>query len=165
MLLSLDEKLRRLRTDPAWRTISLPVDIGSTTREQVLVEALASGEFRIASSPGMIEGLATDDVVVEDATVPQGYRLVRRGGNLCIHMFLEQERLVTLKPQLDAAVASLGGVLDGTMGRTGLCYTIPLAAGFDPVKAAFNGLAGSNWYFSNVYDMQTNEPLNWWLGR
>src|SRR5438045_1238998 len=61
--LSLEEKLRRLKTDPAWMTIDLPIPDGSDAVEEVLAEKIGENHFRLASSPGMIEGFAADDII------------------------------------------------------------------------------------------------------
>jgi hypothetical protein len=61
---------------------------------------------------------------------------------------------------------SLGGRLDGGYSRM-LVLTIPLAAGFDAVAAAFDDAVrrhpGSAWLYGNVYDPSDGiTPLNWW---
>ncbi len=50
------------------------------------------------------------------------------------------------------------------MGDVGLSFTVPVKAGFPAVEAAMREVVGDEWYFSNVYDLATNQPLNWWLG-
>jgi hypothetical protein len=162
MLLSLEEKLRRLETDPTWRTIVLPIEGNNPVKEEVLVETLPSGDLRVAASPGMIEGLATDDVIVVDPGSQAGYQLIRRGRNICIHLFPGEARVSELRPALDAAIHEMHGVLDGTMGNVGLCSTVPVEAGFANIERVMNAIAGKDWYYSNVYDPITNEPLNWW---
>jgi hypothetical protein len=163
MPLSLAEKFWKLENDPAWTTIPLPVEPGQEASEEILVERVGDGEFRIASSPGMVEGLAADDVIAPTPDEPCGYRLVRRGKNLCIHLYTQAEERDRLLQVLQQKLGPLGGWLDGMMGATGLCFTVPLEAGFASVEATMQQVVGDEWYYSNVYDLDTDQPLNWWL--
>jgi hypothetical protein len=163
MHLTLVEKFWKLENDPAWTTIQLPVEPGQEATEEILVERVGDGEFRIASSPGLVEGLAGDDIIVPAADEPRGYRLVRRGKNLCIHLFTQAEQRDRIQLILQEKLLPLGGWLDGTMGATGLCFTVPLKAGFDNVESTMQEVVGEEWYYSNVYDHTTDQPLNWWL--
>lgn len=162
MSLTLAEKFWLLKNDPAWMTIQLPVEPGHDASEEVLVERVTDG-YRIASSPGMVEGLAADDVIELAAAEPHGYRLVRRGMNLCIHLFTQAEQRDRIQTELEFRLRPLGGWLDGKMGSVGLCFTVPSRAGFPEVERAMHEVVGDEWYFSNVYDPVTNEPLEWWL--
>jgi hypothetical protein len=163
MPLTLAEKFWRLQNDPAWTTIELPVEPGQDTCEEVLVERVGDKRFRIASSPGMVDGLAANDVIELTPDELCGYRLVRRGQNLCIHLFTQAEQRDRVQAALEQELGRLGGWLDGTMGAVGLCFTVPVKAGFTAVEAAMRVVVGEEWYFSNVYDLSTNQPLNWWL--
>jgi hypothetical protein len=163
MALTLSEKLWRLENDPAWTTVQLPITPGHETREELLVERVDNCCFRIASSPGMLEGLAADDVVEIVPNEPSGYRLVRRGGNLCIHVFADAEKRTAIQAMLVEKLGQLGGWLDGTMGNIGLCFTVPAASGFSQVEAIMRDVVGEEWSYANVYDSVTAQPLNWWL--
>ena len=134
MRLTLEEKFRRLATDPAWTTVVLPE----------------------------IEGLAADDIIVLDDQAAKGYRLVTRGRNVCIHLFREADDAAELRLRLEPLVESIGGWLDATMGESGLCFTIPVQVGFATIERTFRSVLGDHWYYSNVYDEATNAPLNWW---
>lgn len=159
----LEEKLRRLENDPAWGTIALPIDGRPETVEEVLVEKRDADRYRIASSPGMVEGLAADDVIAVDPESPTGFKLLQRGGNVCVHVFCEAARRDGIGAALTQTLGRIGGRLDGTMGQTGLCFTIPVAAGFSVIEGALQRVVGDEWSYSNVYDPETNAPLNWWL--
>ncbi|HSE31723.1 MAG TPA: DUF4265 domain-containing protein [Pyrinomonadaceae bacterium] len=162
MRLTLEEKLRRLATDPAWTTVVLSVEPGSAVVEEVLVERRDDGNLRVASSPGMIDGLAADDIIVLDAQTTKGYRLVTRGRNVCVHVFREAGDAAELRLRLEPLVESIGGWLDATMGASGLCFTIPVHVGFATIESSLRSVVGDDWYYSNVYDEATNAPLNWW---
>ena len=69
--LSLDEKFLIIEKDPNWRVIDLPIDRDPEMLEEVLVERLQDGTFRIASSPGMVMGLAADDIIADDCEMSQ----------------------------------------------------------------------------------------------
>lgn len=165
--LSLEEKLWRLRTNAAWMTIDLPLeksDNGQADKvEEFLVEKLGENQYRIASSPGMLQGLAADDVIALDPGLPMGYRLLQRGDNVCIHIFCQPTQRDAVLADLSRILRRIGGVLDGTMGETGLCFTVPVLAGFAVIEDSLRKVVGEEWFYANVYDLETNEPLNWWL--
>lgn len=166
--MNLQEKIAKFENDPNWFEISLPVDIGDERSEAVLVERLSDTELRIASSPGLVENLAADDVVTLDPDHPAGYRLVRRGGNLAVRFFVGEDHAEDMKvaqEHLDAEFRPLGGHLDGTMGSHGLTYTVPLTSDFSEIERvmqkAKDRFPDSAWWYGNVYD-ESGEPLNWW---
>ncbi len=160
--MSLDEKFLIIEKDPSWRVIDLPIDRTSTV-EEVLVEKLGNGQLRIASSPGMVLGLAADDIIEADIISPDGYKLIKRGRNVAVHVFCEEENRNEIQSSLDITIGQIGGVLDGTMGKTGLCYTIPVAAGFTAIEGALSRVVRDDWTYSNVHDLETGELLNWWI--
>jgi hypothetical protein len=68
--------------------------------------------------------------------------------------------------ELKASVEKLGGHLDGGTKRS-LIFTIPVAAGWEPIRAVFDAAVerseGSAWLYGNVYDPVDGEtPLDWW---
>lgn len=163
--MSLDEKLWRLENDPAWVTIDLPIDGRSDMVEEVIAEKIGEDRFRLASSPGMARGLAADDIIVLDTQTPAGYRLIQRGDNVCVHVYCEAEKRAVIQAGLVQTLGQIGGVLDGTMGETGLCFTIPVLATFTAIEGALHRIVGEEWTYSNVNDIETDAPLNWWLKR
>ena len=163
--LSLEEKLWRLENDPAWMMIDLPVDGRSDMLEEVLVEEMSENRYRVASSPSIRQGLAADDVISLDNQSPAGFRLLQRGDNVCVHVFCDSVQRDEVESALTQTLGRIGGRLDGTMGHTGLCFTIPALAGFTAIEGALQRVVGDEWSYSNVFDPETNEPLNWWLKR
>ena len=161
--LTLEEKLWRLEHDPAWLTVGLPVDGRADVVEEVLVEKLDNERYRIASSPGMIQGLAADDVIALNSQSPAGFELLERGNNVCVHVFCDAALRNAIQADLTQTLGRIGGRLDGTMGETGLCFTIPVLAGFTAIEGALRRVVGNEWSYSNVYDLETNAPLNWWM--
>ena len=161
--LSLEEKLHRLATDTNWMTLDLPIDGRADMVEEVLVERMGDNRYRIVSSPGMVQGLAANDIIALDGEHPTNFRLLRRGGNVCIHVFCAILQRDAIEVALTRELGRIGGVLDGTMGETGLCYTISVQAGFSVIEAALERVVGEEWSYSNIYDPETGAPLNWWL--
>ena len=161
--LSLEEKLLRLEHDPAWITIELPIAEPPGCVEEVLVEQLDAERYRIASSPGMLDGLAADDIIALDAHSPSGYRLLQRGNNVCIHVFCDAAERNRIEAGLKQTLGRIGGRLDGLMRQTGLCFTVPVVAGFTVIEGVLQRVVGDAWDYANVYDKETNAPLNWWL--
>lgn len=133
--LSLEEKMWRLENDPAWTMIDLPVERGSDAREEVLVEKIGENRFRIASSPGMLQGLAADDVIALDDQAAAGFTLLQRGDNVRIHVYCEAARRDEIKAALTQTLGRIGGRLDAIMGQTGLCSPFPFWRVFWPSKA------------------------------
>ena len=133
--------------------------------EEVLpAEPLGPGCFRLLGSPGLVEGVAAGDELELTLADPAGYRVLRRGGQLCIWVYVPEPPPNQTEVRLSQAAVTLGGSLDG--GNTGLrILTVPVHAGFERVEAELDAavadLAGSTWAYGNVYDPQ-NRPLGWW---
>lgn len=136
---------------------------GAPVREDVLVEPVGGGRYRVLRSPGLIEGIAAGDTI--ELRPPDRFDVVARGGNLCV-LVCAPAALALLEARLTGALAGLGGVLDGqTVGQ--LVYTVPVRPGFPTIEAALrrcvDGVPGAAWYFGNVYDpADGTTPLNWW---
>jgi hypothetical protein len=167
--MNLQEKLAKFESDPNWFEVSLPVDPGDDRVEAVLVERLAGNELRIASTPGLVENLAADDIISLDPDRPEGYRLISRGGNLALRFVVHQDHVVdreSAREYLDGEFAEYGGQLDGTIGNSGLTYTVPVSAGFEEIErimeSAKERFPKSAWWYGNVYD-NSDQPLNWWV--
>lgn len=132
---------------------------GERVDEEVLVEAVGEGRWRLIASPGLAQGIAADDVIeLDDA---RRARPVSRGGNLAIHVFAPAEQ----GDDLLADMSALGGRRDGRTPSLTV-YTVPVAAGFPAVEAALASFTRSHpsaeWYYGNVYDDDGVTPLLWW---
>jgi hypothetical protein len=152
-------------------TVLVPVvSDGARQGEEVLpVVAVGPSRFRLVASPGMVEGLAAGDEFELAPDVPLGYRVLARGGNLCVWFYFEHPVSEHDPETTDVrrVAEALGGWLDGGYSRM-VVFTVPLSAGFAAVAGAFDGAAaryrGAVWYYGNVYDPRDGEtPLNWWL--
>ncbi|MGH7517073.1 MAG: DUF4265 domain-containing protein [Gemmatimonadales bacterium] len=128
---------------------------GSAGSRKLPAEALGSDRYRLLASPGLVEGVAAGDELELAPTEPTGFRVLRRGGQLCIWIYLPEPPPPGTEARLSRAAGALGGYLDG--GHTKLrILTIPVSAGFACVEAelgaAVADLSGSTWAYGNVYD-------------
>ena len=142
------------------RELRVPVfSEGAHQGEETLpVVALGQGRYLLLASPGF----------QLDVRARGGHRVLQRGGNLCVWFYHSEPLDETSEATADVRLVaeSLGGRLDGGYSRM-LVLTVPLAAGFDAVAAAFDDAvrrhAGSAWLYGNVYDPSNGTtPLNWW---
>ena len=149
--------------------IRLPVldQSGQRTFDEILpAEPLGGERFRLLASPGLVEGVAAGDELELAPADVTGYRILRRGGQLCIWVYVPEPPSEQTDMRLSRAAATLGGYLDG--GNTGLrILTIPVTAGFACVEtelaAVVAELRGSTWAYGNVYDPRNGDrPLGWW---
>jgi hypothetical protein len=149
-------------------TVNLVVEInsdGTPFYESILVEPLGDDRYRVRASPGLLEGLAAGDEIELALEEFSGFRLVHRGGNLCIQFFWPEHARQCVA-DLEPKVRALGGWLDGeTPGL--LVFTVPVAAGFPGIERIFfeaeQLYPGSRWMYGNVYDPADGvTPLNWW---
>ena len=136
-------------------------DAGAT--QPVEVEHLGAHEYRILSSPGLVEGIAAGDTIrVTDASLGH-FEVLSRGGNIAIK-FASPSPLSHILPAVSAELEAIGGRLDGSV-ETAAVWTVPASAGFTRIEAimnaAVNRMAGSGWWYGNVYD-DAGEPLRWW---
>jgi hypothetical protein len=134
---------------------------GQPVHEEVLVDRLSPGRYRIVASPGLVLGVAAGDVI-ETIGDEGGFRVVSRGGNLAIQLFgdncLVDEHLHEL--------SGLSHAIDGRAQNLTV-LTVPVRLGFARVEAALNDFClrhpGIKWYYGNVYDPTDGvTPLNWW---
>lgn len=98
--------------------------------ERVTVRCIAPGRYKLLYSPNRVEGLAAGDVFVLAPKEERGFRVVARGGNLCV-WFDFDARYDKNSPEameLCRSVEALGGVVDGK-GAFSLTFTIPNSAG------------------------------------
>jgi hypothetical protein len=137
---------------------------GRPSYEEVHVEALGSGKYRLLQSPGLTIGLAAGDELTVDENGK--FELVYRGGNVCIQIFSE-ERLDDAERFTSQEIAKIGGRLDGRASKE-LVYTVSAKAGFPAIERVLYELKrrfpALDWYFGNVYDpVDGVTPLNWWF--
>lgn len=143
-------------------------------REMVLVREISTGRFRLVCSPGWVPGLAADDIFECDQS-DLGYRLISRGGNFSVQLFVPvgtaeqaKDQVQTLFSQRqDSGRVRLDGESPGET-TTILVYTIPKGTKFSTIDSVFNRVKDNRkdieWYYGNVYDTKDGiTPLNWWI--
>jgi hypothetical protein len=162
--------------------VNLPIvreDGGRKIFETLSVEQIDVNRFRLIHSPVMVEGLAAGDEFELSSIELCGYKVVRRGGNLCVWLFFDRTRegkwpepqtmMANVESFLTRPLIALGGYLDGG-GSGSLVFTIPVTVGFAKIEDLFNyaqsQVSGSTWMFGNVYDLADGRtPLNWWISQ
>jgi Domain of unknown function (DUF4265) len=157
-------RLGRLGINPEdVATALVCVEAESTAREEVPVEMLGNGRVRVLATPGLAQGFAADDVIELD----DGGAIVsvERAGNIGVQLLAPQhERSHVL--DLAHEVEDLGGWLDGVVLRV-VALTLPVSVGFPAIESLIANHVrrvgdGLEWFYSNVYDIDGNTPLNWW---
>ena len=149
--------------------IQLPVLDNAGQRrieEAVPAEALGPGRYRLLASPGLVEGVAAGDEIELAPTEPAGFRVVRRGGQLCIWVYVPEPPPPRTEARLIQAARVLGGYLDGGQSRLRV-LTVPVTTGFPAVEAELDAavaeLGGSTWAYGNVYHSgDASRPMGWW---
>lgn len=147
------------------------LDNGGNYIESVLIETLEENHFRLLRSPGIASGLAAGDEFELTENEPQGFRLLRRGGDICVQVFVHGKHAEECRRVLEPLSQQIGGRLDGYAAfptRANLAFTFPLECGFKKIEDfAEMGRDISpeffGWYYGNVYDpVDGMTPLNWW---
>ena len=143
---------------------------GELIIEKVLVNPLAEEhKYQLLKSPVFIRGIARGDVVSAKQSSQGQFEVIQRGGNLCIRVFSKGEfsspQLEPLEPQLTSAIEKLGGDLDIKEPRV-LVYSIHVSCGFSAIEKEIGDILSAYqdvvWYYGNVYDQESGEPLDWW---
>ena len=129
--------------------------------EEVLVDELRDGSFRIAATPGMVEGIAAGDVIrLDDDDL---FTVVHRAGNVAVQVYYRP--VEDDVDDLQAEIESLGGWLDGADDRGVRAFTIPMSVGFPAIEAVRRSFLerhpNAEWGYGNVFDRE-GRPLNWW---
>lgn len=146
---------------------------GSTTRgvESVPAQSQGDGYWLLLRSPLYALQLAAGDTIRITNHEAGTFEVVARGGNVAIQFYLSSDESDDAQATANVAlkitpkVVSLGGRMDGQTAGL-IVYTIPITVGFSAIERIFEAAAaefsGSQWQYSNVYDVETGEPLRWW---
>lgn len=143
---------------------------GELIIEKVLVNPLEEEhKFQLLKSPVFIRGIARGDAIYSKRSSQGQFNVIQRGGNLCIRVFSKSEfdspQLESLEPQLTSAIEKLGGDLDIKEPKA-LVYSIHVSCGFSTIEKEIVDVLSVYqdvvWYYGNVYDPQSGEPLDWW---
>jgi len=139
-------------------------DNGNRVYEQLLVTDLENSIFRIEASPGLVLGIAKGDEI-EFRSETGDYKILRRGGNLSIQIFISPEMKTSLSKLQSELEISLGASLDGLTEKQAV-FSIAASRGFQSIEKFLNKFVAENpkseWFYGNVYDSDGVTPLNWW---
>lgn len=142
---------------------------GELIIEQVLVTPQQSNSLQLLKSPVFVRGIARADVIESLVQPRGGFKVLQRGGNLCIRLFSKQgfaaSEMESLQQSLTLEIEKLGGDLD-VAGERVLVYSVHVSCGFAAIEKLLNEKLAPYpdlaWYYGNVYDPETGEPLDWW---
>ncbi len=120
---------------------------GSPVYEEVVVERLGTGRFKLMQSPGRVLGAAAGDVI--DVSEDRRATVVERGGNLCIQIYTKGEG-AQIEPVVRERLAPLSGRLDGR-SEPQLVFTVPASVGLAAVESAMAEVVRqfpkAEWYY------------------
>lgn len=138
---------------------------GEIIVERVLVAPQqTANNYQLLKSPVFVRGIARADVIEAMASPKGGFKVQQHGGNLCVRVF-SKEPIASLEQALTIEVEKLGGDLDVSEERA-LVYSVHVSCGFNAIETLFDqqlgNLPGVVWYYGNVYDPESGEPINWW---
>lgn len=151
--------------------IPLKVDIGGQIQREVLLAEPTGreAEFRLASIPAFIDGIALGDTVkILDENSGQ-FRLVAHGGQVSIRLYLSGTLDRPVVTGLINELVKLNGTYEvgknaSKVAETSLLLlSVGVAVGFPRIEklmAPFCGEVGQ-WEYGNVYD-SAGVPLGWW---
>lgn len=125
--------------------------------------------FQLLKSPVFVRGIARGDVIERQGSPEGAFRVIERSGNLCLRILTRQSfrepALDPLRQALVAEIEKLGGDLDIDEPQV-LVFSVHVAIGFDAIETLLNRLLAGHaevaWFYGNVYDADSGEPLDWW---
>lgn len=137
---------------------------GELIFEEVEVEALEhTDQYQLLKSPAFCRDLAKGDVILRQAG--GRFETLTRSGQLVVKIFIRSQALA-IHEFFKLEIASLKGSIDHASDRL-LVLSIPITSGFENIeKLMENGLDSVTdcaWFYGNVYDVDGQTPLNWWL--
>jgi len=138
---------------------------GEAVIERVAVAQQAQANtYLLLASPVFVRGVARGDLITQREKPKGAFEIKQHSGNLCVRVFSKRS-VELIEQQLTGEVEKLGGQRDIREQRV-LVYSIHVSVGFKTIEALFDKHVTENteavWYYGNVYDPNTGEPLNWW---
>lgn len=134
--------------------------------DHVEVQRVGVREYEILRSPCFVRLIAAGDVIRLDEADPHRFTVVRRGGNVSVHVSCGTPIAPEVRDALARALADIGGRLDEESLRV-LVFTIPASVGFSRIDALLNALVercpGARWGYGNACDPADGvTPLERW---
>ena len=143
---------------------------GELIIEKLLVNPQpAADSYQLLKSPLFVRGIARADIIQLQKSSKGAFSVVTHGGNLCVRVYSKQAfnepPLVALEQALTSEIEKMGGDLDIKETRA-LVYSIHVSCGFNTIEKLLGELLSDYedvaWFYGNVYDPESGEPLNWW---
>jgi len=140
-------------------------DRGEEVLDELTVVPLRDGTFRLTRTPPLVMGLAAGDLIRLYPNSHQ-FEVLEHGGNLAVLVTAPHQLEGRVRRDLGDRLRAIGGNLDEYVRSELAVFTVPVAPGFPAIEAILNTFAESRpgvaWYYANVYDPVTDEPLRWW---
>lgn len=147
------------------------IDADPPGGEHVPARKLSNDEWEITRSPLYATEVASGDIIRTTNTAVGSFDIVRRGGNVCVQLYLGENEADDAKAtsvfaeEIGILVKPLKGWVDATTAGL-ISLTIPVSAGFQAIEGvleiAVEKSLGAQWQYANVYDPVSGEPLGWW---
>lgn len=133
--------------------------------DDVEVQRVGVREYEILRSPCFVRLIAAGDVIRLDEADPHRFTIVRRGGNVSVHVSRGAPIGPEVRDAFARALARIGGRLDEESLRV-LVFTVPASVDFSRMEALLNALVercpGARWGYGNVDDPADGvTPLEW----
>lgn len=155
--------------------VTIELIAGSHPNGELIVERLLVSPqkqqhtFQLLKSPVFVRGIARGDIIQQQDNPRGAFKILQHSGNLCVRVFSKQDfntpALLAVEQQLTTALEKLGGDLDVSEQRLRV-YSIHVSCGFTAIEEILNQCLGARddvvWFYGNVYDDATGEPLDWW---
>jgi hypothetical protein len=130
--------------------------------EVVPAAMVEQGVYDVLGSPVLTYGCAAGDRirVADDGTLD----VLRRGGNLCLRVFLRTALTDEDVAALTAAFTPLGGLVEMPASPNVIVITVPVTSGFPAVEQAVTRWTierDCQWEYGNVHD-EHGQPIAWW---
>lgn len=144
--------------------IDLLVEQGKFRTQPVEVEQITQNKFKVLYTPGMVEGIASEDhIEITDYDTGE-FKVIKRGGNVAIKIF-SKVKIANYMEEIENALLPIGGKCDGAIAKA-CVWTVKLSeTSFSKIDSAMNSVISvvpeSVWWYGNVYD-KSDKPLNWW---
>lgn len=137
---------------------------GRPVFEDVAVEEVDRGCFRILRTPGLVLGVARDDEISYDPRTCN-FALQRRGGRVAVQLFLSGVAAADLESLAERLGQSVAATWDGLSDKQAV-FSFPVSAGFEAAESVLNEFVArypkAEWYYGNVYGDDGTTPLGWW---
>jgi hypothetical protein len=139
--------------------------------ESVPAKRVGENRWELLRSPLYAMDAAAGDVVQLADADSGAFHVIRRGGNVCVQVYLgaheadDEAATSRVAKHILHLIQPLGGTIDART-RGLISCTLPSRIGFPSIESALIEVvaraAGAQWQYANVYDPVTGEPLEWW---